>query len=292
MNKYIIGIDLGGTKISAAMADRNGRIIEQITVPTEAGRGKKHVIDMISSLVDALYRGTGKSPRDVKCLGIGAPGPVIAEKGLVIDPPNLPGWKKVPLRAILEKRLKKKVILENDANCAALAELKFGAGKAFNSFLYVTVSTGIGGGIVIDKKLFRGSSGGAGEIGHTVIDINGPKCTCGRRGHLEGMAAGPAILKRSGMRPEALHERALKGDKKALKEIRYNGYLIGIGFANAANILDPEAIIVGGGLSNFGKLLFDPIRKTVKENALVSVKIVPAKLKSNVGVMGAIALCL
>ncbi|MCX5749323.1 MAG: ROK family protein [Candidatus Saganbacteria bacterium] len=292
MKNYIIGIDLGGTKISAAIADAKGKIIEQITVPTEAVRGKKHVIDRIVFLVRALYRGTGIDPKDVLCIGIGAPGPVITEKGIIMDPPNLPGWIRVPLRSILEKKLKKKVILENDANCAALAELKFGAGKDFDSFMYVTVSTGIGGGIVIGKKLFRGSSDSAGEIGHTVIDINGPKCPCGKYGHLEGLAAGPAISKRAGMKPEVLREKAMNGDKKAIEEIKYTGYLIGIGFSNAVNLLNPEAIIVGGGISNFGKLLFDPIRKTVKENALARVKIIPARLKNNVGVMGAVALCL
>lgn len=292
MKKYIIGIDLGGTKISAAIADRKGRLIEQITVPTEAFRGKKHVLDNIVRLVNELYRRSGIKTSYAGCIGIGAPGPVVEEKGLVLSPPNLPGWKRVPLRSILEKRLRKKVILENDANCAALAELKFGAGRRFKDFLYVTISTGIGGGIVFNRKLYHGATGSAGEIGHTVIDLEGRTCPCGKKGHLEGLAAGPAILKRTGMRPEELAKRASLGERKALKEIEYEGFLIGKGFSNAVNLLNPEAIIVGGGLTNLGPLLFKSIEQTVRESALAPVKIVRAQLRKNVGVMGAIALCL
>jgi glucokinase len=184
------------------------------------------------------------------------------------------------------------VLLENDANCAALAELKFGAGRTFSSFVYVTVSTGIGAGIVIDKKLYTGFSGSAGEIGHTIIDMHGAKCPCGKRGHLEGLASGPALQKRSGHSPEKLGALARKGNRKALKHISYNGYLIGLGLSNLVNILNPEAIVVGGGLSNLGAPLFSAVKNSVRDNAIVPVKIVRAQLKKNVGVIGAAALCL
>jgi len=292
MKKFIIGVDLGGTKISTAAALPNGRILAIDTIPTLAHLGAKKVIDRIASSVIYICKKANIGLSDVQCIGIGAPGPVDALKGTVLNPPNLKGWKKVYLRDILSKRLKKKVVLENDANCAAIAELKFGAGKKFSDFVYATISTGIGGGIVIGGKLYRGNTGSAGEIGHSVIDINGPKCSCGLPGHLEGMAAGPAIAKRSGISPEQLNALAKKGNKKALKEIRFTGELIGIGFSNVVNIVNPEAIIVGGGISNFGKPLFDSIKKTVKIRALAPVKIVPAKLKKDVGVIGAVAICL
>ena len=290
MKKLLIGVDLGGTKISTGIADRKGKLLHIITVPTQASSGPRKVIKRIEDSILAACAGAKVGLKDVDRIGIGAPGPVINDH--VIDPPNLIGWKKVPLKSLIAKHLKKKVILENDANCAALAELKFGAGRKFSTFIYVTISTGIGGGIIIDKKLYKGSRGSAGEIGHTVIEIDGPICPCGKPGHLEGLAAGPAIAKRSGMSPEKLNEAAKNRDPNAINEIIYTGNLIGIGFSNLVNILNPEAIIVGGGISNFGSLLFDSIRSTVKEMAIADVKIIPAKLHKNVGVMGAVALCL
>ncbi len=294
MKNTIIGIDLGGTKISAAIATDKGKVLAIKTVPTEAKLGLAHVVSRMTDLVNALCIGTGRPFNSIKCVGVGAPGPVIASSGTVVNPPNLPGWGKVALRPMLEKRLKTKVVLENDANAAAIGELRFGAGKKFSDFVYVTVSTGIGGGIVINKQLFRGSSGSAGEVGHMVIDMNGPKCPCGRKGHLEGMAAGPAIHKQAGMSPRDIEMLAKKGNKKAKAQIELAAYRIGTGFANIAHILNPEAIIVGGGVSSFGKPFFDAINKRVKECVIsgVRVKVIPAKLKKDVGVIGALALCL
>lgn len=292
MEAFIIGIDIGGTKLSTAIANNKGEILHNEVIPTNAHRGKKYTIERIIGSINSVIKNSNKSINDIKCIGIGAPGPVVHDKGLVISPPNLPGWKRVPLRDIISKHFNKKTFLENDANCAALAELKFGAGKNSNNFVYVTISTGIGGGIIIDKKLYLGSSGSAGEIGHTVIDINGPKCPCGKIGHLEGIAAGPAITKKYGMSPEKINSLASRGDKKAQKIIIEIGQNIGIGFTNLVNILNPEAIIVGGGISNFGKSFFKSINETVKKEALAKVKIIPAKLKKDVGILGAIALCL
>lgn len=292
MKKIIIGVDLGGTKISAASADEKGNIICKKTIPTEAKKGLKHVISNIEKSILYVCHGAGATVKNIKCIGIGTPGTTDSAKGIVSNSPNLPGWKKVPLKNIISKKFNKPAIIENDANCAALAELKMGAGKKFKDFVYITVSTGIGGGIIIDKKLFKGSNGNAGEIGHTTIDLHGPKCLCGRYGHLEGMASGTAIRKRSGVSPVELSALAKKGNKKAIKEIKYAGYLTGIGLSNLVNILDPEAIIVGGGIANFGKIFFDSIRKTVKENAISRVKILPAKLKHDTGLHGALALCL
>ncbi len=292
MKNFIAGIDLGGTKISSAVADAKGHILSVDTIPTLAYQGVDKVTDrMVLSLKNAC-KNAGIRFSGIKCVGIGAPGPVDPITGYVKHPPNLKGWKKVNLKRIMMKKLGKRVILENDANCAASAELNFGAGRGFHTFIYVTISTGIGGGIVINNKLYAGASGSAGEIGHMTIDMNGPKCPCGKRGHLEGLAAGPAIAKRAKMSPEQLGVLAKKGSRKALKEIERAGYIIGLGFSNLVNILDPEAIIVGGGLSNLGKPLFSSIKASLRKNALAPVKVVPATLKKDVGVIGAVSLCL
>ncbi|MEK7375603.1 MAG: ROK family protein [Candidatus Margulisiibacteriota bacterium] len=292
MKKYLIGVDLGGTKISTAIALNNGRIVYEKTIPTPASQGVKKVIAAIEASIYDVMAACSVSINDVRAIGVGAPGPVVYEKGLILNPPNLKGWKKVPLRNILSRKFKKPVFLENDANAAALAELKFGTGRKFRDFVYVTISTGIGGGIILNKKLFRGSSGFAGELGHMTIDMDGPRCSCGKPGHFEGMACGPALQKITGMRPEELNLLAKAGSKKALKEIEELGKIIGIGFSNLVNIINPQAIVVGGGLSNLGEPLFRSIRKTVLLNALSPADILPAKLKKNTGVLGAIALCL
>ncbi len=292
MKNLIAGIDLGGTKISSAVMDTKGRILAIDTIPTMAELGVARITDRIALSLRNACKKAGIAISAVKCVGIGAPGPVDPKSGYVNNPPNLKGWKKVDLKGIMARKTGKKVVIENDANCAAMAELSFGAGKAFSSFIYVTISTGIGGGIVIDKKLYTGYSGSAGEIGHMTIDMNGPKCPCGRRGHLEGLAAGPALAKRSGMTPEQLGKMAAKGNRAAKAHIAYNGHLIGLGLANLVNILNPEAIIIGGGLSNLGSTLLEEVKRTVKANALASVKIVRARLKKDVGVIGAASLCL
>ncbi|MFA5097926.1 MAG: ROK family protein [Candidatus Margulisiibacteriota bacterium] len=292
MKKYVIGVDLGGTKISTAVALPGGKMLYEKTIPTMAGQGPKKVIARIkASIIEAAQKASIKM-KDVSAIGIGVPGPIIPNKGIVKNPPNLKGWKRVPLRHILSGAFSKKVFLENDANCAALAELKFGAGKKFRNFVYVTVSTGIGGGIILDKKLFSGSTGTAGEVGHMTLELDGPRCPCGKRGHFEGLACGPSFEKRTGRNPKLTGKLAGKGNRQAIRDIEELGKLIGIGFSNIVNILNPEAIIVGGGLSNLGAPFFGSIRKTVASQALAPVKILPAKLKKNTGVLGAIALCL
>ncbi|MBU0672325.1 MAG: ROK family protein, partial [Candidatus Margulisbacteria bacterium] len=183
-----------------------------------------------------------------------------------------------------------------DANCAALAEAWFGAGKFVKHFLYITVSTGIGGGIIIDKKVYRGAIGSAGEFGHMIIDLNGPLCACGNYGHLESLASGTALKNKTGLDAISAHLAAHQGDKKAQKAIKEMAHYLAIGFANLTNIFNPELIVVGGGLSNMWEHLVLPAKKEFKQLALTlparSVKIVRAKLKSDAGMLGAAALCL
>jgi glucokinase len=293
MKKLVIGLDLGGTKIAAAIADQKGKIIRRLVVPTEAQKGKEAVIKNIFASIKNVAQNNLAS---VKAIGIGAPGPILYKEGIIVSPPNLPGWKKVPLRKIIQDEFKIKTILENDANAAALGEARFGAGRGIKNLIYITISTGIGGGVIIDGKIFRGAVGTAGEIGHTTIDPDGPRCGCGNYGCLEALASGTAIAQKAGKDATEVGKAARQGDKEALKIIRETGEYIGIGVANLANLFNPEMVIIGGGVANLGEMLFKPIRETVKKRALEVpasiLKIVPAKLGSDAGVLGAVALCL
>ncbi len=289
----LIGIDLGGTKIAACLATPEGKIVTDVNIPTEAAKGQQHVIGNIIKAASNLIRGSSKK---VSCIGIGVPGPILYEKGIVIEPPNLPGWKRVNLKKILEKEFGLPVHLDNDANCAALAEAYFGAGKAARHFIYMTISTGIGGGIIIDRKLYRGAIGAAGEFGHMVIDSKGYTCGCGNVGCLEALGSGTAIKKRAGMDAIAVELAARQGDKKAQKVIAETAHYLAIGIANLVNIFNPELVVLGGGVSKMRELLLNPIRKEFKQYALKltarNVRIVRAKLGAESGMLGAVALCL
>ncbi|MFA6549646.1 MAG: ROK family protein, partial [Candidatus Margulisiibacteriota bacterium] len=261
----IIGIDLGGTKIAAVLANERGKILTDINIPTEAYKGREHVIGVIKKAAYTLIKG---QKAKIKAIGIGVPGPILYNKGIVIDPPNLPGWKRVNLKKILEKEFHVPVFVDNDANCAALAEAYFGAGKNARHFIYITVSTGIGGGIIIDRKLYRGAIGAAGEFGHMIIDSKGFTCGCGNVGCFEALASGTAIKKRSGMDAIAVELAARQGDKKALAVIAETAHYLSIGIANLVNIFNPELVIVGGGVSKMRELLFTPVRQEFKKYAL------------------------
>jgi len=291
--EMIIGIDLGGTKIRAALATDKGKIITDVNIPTEAQKGKAAVIGNLKKAIHNLIHGNREK---LCCIGVGVPGPILYEKGIVIEPPNLPGWKRVNLKKILEKEFKVPVFIDNDANCAALAEARFGAGRKARHFIYMTISTGIGGGIIIDKKLYRGAIGAAGEFGHMIIDSRGYTCGCGNVGCLEALSSGTAIKKRSGMDAIAVELAARQGDKKAIRVIEQTAHYLAIGIANLVNIFNPELVILGGGVSKMRELLLTPIRKEFKRYALTlpakSVKITRAKLGTEAGVLGAAALCL
>lgn len=292
----IIGIDLGGTKILTALADSKGRIIATSRIDTLANLGQKQVINNIIKSINMVMKQAKIPLSRVSRVGIGAPGPILGH-AIIVNPPNLPGWQQVNIKSLLQKKLDKKIYVENDANAAAFGELCFGAGKGFRNLVYITISTGIGGGIIIKGNVYTGVLGTAGEIGHMVIDPKGHKCGCGNHGCLEALAAGPAIARMAG-RKNALEAElaARRGDKKAKKAIETAAKYIGIGIANINNILNPDIFVIGGGVSNMGNLLLDPIKKWARqysmEAARKSLIIVPAKLKNNAGVMGAIAVCL
>lgn len=295
----VAGVDLGGTKIYTATADRHGRIISEVVVPTRAERGPAAVIDEIVHSIDDALCAAGAGRSSIISVGVGAPGPVSYATGIIEDPPNLPGWKHVRLRAILSKKLGRRVLVDNDANLAGLAEVRFGAARGFGDVVYVTASTGIGGGIIVGGEILRGADGAAGEVGHMTVLPAGPMCNCGNRGCLEAVASGTAFRGRFGYTTEEAGRKIAQGGagaKKARRDVEELADWLGLGLANLANILNPEVIVVGGGLSNLGPLLFVPLTKAVRKYGFSiagrRVKVLRAKLGKRVGVMGAVALAL
>jgi len=313
MDKYIVGVDLGGTRIRACLADERGTILVRANRLTLAEEGQDAVLRRI---VEAVREAIGKhKASDLAGVGIGAPGPLDPKTGVIFTPPNLPGWHNVPLKAILEKALGLPVYAGNDANLAALGERHFGAGQGVDDLVYITVSTGIGGGVIADGKLLVGADGAAGEVGHHTIDVHGPRCNCGNVGCLEVMAAGPAIAgyaiaaiqrgeetliaalaRETGDVVTAAHvtQAAHAGDAVARRIMRQVGEYIGVGVVNLLHLFNPRLVIIGGGVAmGAGELLFGPIREVVQERAMEiyrPTRIVPADLGDDVGLLGAVAL--
>jgi glucokinase len=316
VEKLIIGVDLGGTQIRAALADGEGRILRRTSCLTLAEEGLEPIIGRIK---DAIYEVMGSTDRGhVQGIGVVAPGPVDPRKGIIMDAPNLSGWKAVPLKDFMEDEFSLPVYVGNDANSAALAEQRFGGGQGIANLIYITVSTGIGGGIIADNKLLLGAQGFAAEVGHQTIEAHGPRCNCGNVGCLEVLAAGPAIARRARelirdgaettitdlvggdldkITAKEVNQAAQAGDPVAIGIFRQAGFYIGIGIVNLLHLFNPSLIVIGGSVAKAGDLLFEPIRATVRERAMASyfwenTPIVPATLGDDVGLLGAVALVL
>ncbi len=298
---FFIGVDLGGTKMRAAAVDAAGRIMavaQGPTDPQDAGRGVDALVGLIRTVGDEARPRAGEQvgPRAV---GVGAPGPLDAATGRLLNPPNLPGWHGTNLVGELSRRLELPVVLENDANVAALGEHRCGSAAGLSDFLYITLGTGIGGAVFTDGRLHRGVAGGAGEIGHVQVADDGPLCGCGRRGCLESLASGPAIARAAGAtRAEDVFVAAGAGDAKAREVLAAAGRALGRGLAAACSLLDPEAVIAGGGI-----LAADPAglgvylgvaERTLAGSAFLppgrSVPILKAALGPEAGVLGAASL--
>ena len=316
-NPLALGIDLGGSKILTAVVNAQGQISSRDHSPTPAAEGQEAVIKSILESVDRALNQAGIATSDLGAIGMGAPGISNPETGIIFASPNLPGWRDVPLRDIIERELGKKTLVMNDANAAALGELYFGAGRGARNFICITIGTGIGGGIIIDGKIYTGAFGAAGEVGHMTIDNNGPLCNCGNTGCWETLASGTALVREAkhqieeGARtsildyaggdiekvtPRIIHAAVGQGDNLARELIAQTGYYLGVGLANLINIFNPELIVIGGGLSNIGDMLLNPAFKTAKKRAYrevyQAVRFVPAELGQNSGVLGAAAFAL
>lgn len=310
--KYAVGVDLGGTSIKIGLVSEDGKIIKKISVDTEASGGPRKVVCNIKNGVHQLL---SEINLPVEGIGIGCPGVVNPQKGTVENPPNFYNWKKVNVGRPLSMEFEKDVFVENDANAAAIGELIFGSGKKYHSFVMVTLGTGVGGGIIIKRKLYYGDFGAAGEIGHITIDYNGPKCNCGSYGCIEAFAGSQYLQKRVWkelkrqrgsllnkmienkydlLTPSKIKEAADKGDKFALSVIEDLGEKLGAALASVSNLIDVSTFIIGGGVAGFGKPLFSSIQKTFSSRVLKSlrprVKVVAAQLKNEAGIKGASAL--
>jgi glucokinase len=312
MNESLVGVDLGGTQVRAIVCDREGHILSRAATLTLAHEGRDAVIRRIlDTIIDAV------GPRlwtEIAGIGVGAPGPLNPYSGVVVHAPNLPGWEDVPLRQLIAERFCLPVALGNDANLAALGEQRFGAGRGVDDLVYMTISTGIGGGIISGGELFLGHGGFAGEVGHQTILAGGPLCGCGNHGCLEALAAGPAIGRMgreaaeegrgeallalaggdvSRISARVVSQAAAAGDATAIEIIRRAATYIGIGLANLANILNPELYVLGGGVTHAGPLLFDTIRETIRRTAMLAtrdVRVERAVLGDDVVLWGAVAL--
>lgn len=308
---YTVGVDLGGHFIKVGLVDEEGRVASRVEAPTSAEKGREVSIGRLVETVKEFL--VGCRDRGVPDgVGVGSPGLVDVEEGVVRFSPNFPGWLDVPLRSILQEATGLPVALENDANAAALAEKEFGAGRDFSNFVFVTLGTGVGGAIVLDGKLFRGPWGTAGEIGHMTVDPDGPKCNCGNYGCLERFVGIERIVERAreklrawkgrtvlldmvgedldGLTPEHLSEAAKLGDELALRVWEEVGTYLGIAFASVANLLNPEAFVLGGGVSRAGEVLLGPIRETIRKRAMKVpaglVRVLTAQVQ-DAGIVGA-----
>jgi glucokinase len=308
------GIDLGGTKILALISDARGRVLGEERVPTLATQGGPDaVITRIADAVRAAAADARLELSSVVASGVSAPGPIQSEEGVISDPPNLPGWHNVPLARLLHERLGIPTVLENDANCGAVGEHEMGAGRGYRHMLYVTISTGIGGGMIIDDRLYAGASGAAGEVGHIGVAATGPTCGAGHVGCLEAFASGTAIARRAqeeiaagGLpRTARLAEQnpplsaatvfmaAEQGEVQAGAIITQAARYLGIGLAGVINAINPQAIVLGGGLMKMGDRLLGPAIEVARTRSFaqsfMDVRIVESELGDRAAALGAIA---
>src|SRR5690625_1067873 len=299
--QYAIGIDIGGTKTAIALVDETGVIVENATMPTDLTLTPDQMITNISYEIKRQIDYTNISNDDIVGIGIGAPGPIDNQKGLIVNPPNLQTWTNFPIRDYIKNEFSFSVIFENDANAAALAEKWIGAGQGSENFIFVTVSTGIGAGIVSDGQLLLGQLGNAGDIGHIVIDPSFGQCVCGQYGCLEWIASGTAIARQGSevMEPQLstkeVFDLYFQGEPRIVQLIEKVFRVLGVACVNLTNTFDTEKIVIGGGVTQVGKVLFNSIQEYVQQYALGDqrrkTEIVPAQLNQNAGVIGAAALC-
>jgi len=307
------GIDLGGTKILVLISDAQGKVLGSARVATLAAQGPEAVIGHIVDATREAAREAGVEVSALRCVGVSAPGPIDAVDGVVTDPPNLPGWHNVPLARILRERLGVPAALENDANCGGVGEHQFGAARGYRHVIFVTISTGIGGGIIIDNELYVGASGAAGEVGHIVVSIDGPTCGAGHVGCLEAYASGTAIAARAHeqiaagglVRTARLAEQdpplsartvylaGQQGEAEATAIIQTAGRYLGTGLAGLINVFNPQVIVLGGGLTNMGDTILGPAVETARTRSFAQsftdVRIVEGELGERAPALGAIA---
>ena len=315
-NLPVITVDLGGTKIVAALVSAKEGISDRERILTQASEGPEAVIERMLGTIDRLLERRNMKAGDLKGICVAAASPVDMKKGIVSTPPHLPGWYAVPLRDIVRDRYGVDTYLINDVKAAVLGEHRFGAGQGIDNLVCITLGTGIGGGIITNGKLYFGEVGGAGEVGHMTIEANGPRCVCGNTGCWELFVSGTAIEREvarhlvSGeasalaeiyqqngrVTAEDVAIAARNGDVLAIRVIASSARYLGIGLVNLVNIFNPGMIIIGGGLSRMGDILLEPAIQVVKDKAFRvlsgAVRIVPSRLGDDAAVLGGAAFVL
>jgi len=303
MDPLLIGLDVGNTNITGALASEDGALVAKLHRPNDRAGGAEAGLQRITEIITALMARAAESGARVGRIGVGFGGPVDFERGVVLLSHQTPGWENKPLRAELERRFQRPVVVDNDANAGTLGEWRFGAGRGARDLLYVNIGTGIGGGAIANGALVRGAQNLAGEIGHVIIRRDGPVCTCGKRGCLEACASGSAIGRRGSealgrsLNGKEIFALAAAGDAAARRVL--DGVIedLAHGLGIAVGLLNPALIIIGGGLSEAPEPQFlEPLRRAVPRyclaEAAAKLRIQPARLRYDAGVMGAVALAM
>ena len=314
----VVGVDIGGTKVAAGLVDREGAIKSQTRTPMVANRDAGEGLAAVISAIDVLFAQDAKARTKIRGIGICAPGPLDPHTGVIVNPPNVPCWRNFPLAAEVAKVYDVPVKVENDANAAALAEAIWGAGRGFHHIFYATIGTGIGTGLVCDKRIYNGRTGAAGEGGHMSIDYNGPRCGCGKPGCIEILAAGPAIARRARAKlaadqssgsnildlakgniddvtSEMVGHAYADGDPLAKEILQETVKLLALWLSNIVDLLEPDVMIVGGGVVAMLNPFFGDLSKWLVEYCVNSrsreIPLLKAHYGADAGIAGGAALC-
>ena len=314
MKPYAVGIDVGGTKIAAGLVNRDGVIQTRYTTYAHSEQQPELVIDAIVQAYEAVHKESQVESIEIEAIGLGFGGNTNGPAGIVLVSSNLPAWNHIPLRDIVANRVDQPVVLDNDTNVCALGEHRYGAGRGTQNMCYITFSTGYGIGIIINGKLHVGHTGTAGELGHVVVEVGGPPCTCGKRGCLMAYASGVGISRMAYEKIEIgaktllremapsegrritgkmVVQAAHQGDEVALKILRTAGYYAGVGLSIIIQVLNPEMIVMGGGLTRIGAMVMDPAIEAMREHTqpelLDGVRLESWQLGDDIGIIGAAA---
>jgi glucokinase-like ROK family protein len=308
---YVVGVDMGASHVTLILADYSARVIQEMHMPLDIILGPQVCLSQVDSYLLELVKIAGLTLKQIKAVGIGVPGPIVAEAGMVSGPPIMPGWDGFPIRDTLQEKWNCPVTLNNDAELGALGEWAYGAGRGERDLAYIKVGVGIGAGLLLDGRIYRGITGSAGEIGHITIEENGPECQCGNRGCLEALAGGRAISQRAidavhkGQRtllaekvptesitPQDVISAARQGDLLSQQIVSEAGAHLGTAIASLVNLFNPSMVVIGGGVAQIGDLLLEPIRRTVQQRSLRvasrAVRITAALLGRRSSGMGAV----
>jgi glucokinase len=302
----VIGVDLGGTNTRTALVGCNGDVFDKQKEATRAAEGHVKIIAKLIDRIKQQRKNAEREKREIVAVGVGAPGVIHAQTGVVIKSPNFPDWNNLPLKRTLEAELKVPVFIENDANAAAFGEQWRGAAKDIGSLIFLTLGTGVGGGIILDGTIWHGADGMAGEVGHMTIVPDGRPCSCGNTGCLEMYASSRGIIMnyqeashsegrdRATITSAQIYQAARDGDPAALRAVKEMGRSLGIGIANLINIFNPEMVVIGGGVKDAWDLFIDATRNEIKKRAFeypaARTRIVPSVLGDDAGMVGAAAL--